>query len=578
MAILELGVVDPEVNQLQQRLKDLGFYKGMIGGTFDLETQRAVKAFQKTNGFKGKDIDGIVGPKTSAALNTAKTLSLSNLATSAQVLMLKELVADKGLVWQIQDKLRSLGLYGGGKLLDGDFGSRTRAGLIEFCNATGLTSMTLPEKFDRTFAQTLIDCKFIPQVLSSAKTNKSKILDEFQRVETSLGASANFPPGLAFLDREVDDSVYAQQVDSYPGRLEILPDGQDLVSLGDSITLTNSSQTVTFSPYPQRGAIATPIDEDGLKFLDAKIDVACVCIGSLVDGKMKAHWLGKNALEPVQFLSATKFIAILNVVEQAHKESSNNPSFSISDCIVRAIGTSSPAFKFQDLIIDITSYRGDDILRSNKAATMFKQFSTPTGLEKWIRDATGNNLTGSRKLVFQGSYSAVTGGEAIWDSPALFVDTSATKPLLSPKAEHNGSNFISAYDLTRLISMMGWHQYLPEESQLKDAKWNSLSSVIRGMGWDRSRYIDVAIETLGLENVISSPVILSKMGLGDSGLTYVALVQFVDEMPKMAGKPAKLRTLAMALRTPGTAHLDNDARMAAEVTEIIRRVVTEELA
>jgi hypothetical protein len=269
------------------------------------------------------------------------------------------------------------------------------------------------------------------------------------------------------------------------------------------------------------------------------------------------------------------------VVEQAHEKSIGNPSFSIDDCVVRAKGTKSPAFKFQDLVIDITSYRGNDILRSNKAATMLKQFSTPVALEQWIRNATGND---SRKLVFRGSYSTVTGGGDIWDDPELFNE-SANKLLLSQKGEHNGFNNISAYDLTRLISMMGWHQYLPEEAQylpeeaqLKDAKWNSLSSVIRGMGWDRARYIDVAIETLGLENVISSPVILSKLGLGNSGLTYVAFVQFVDEMPKMSGKPAKLRSLAMALRTPGAAHVGNDARMAAEVTEILRRVVTEELA
>jgi hypothetical protein len=106
--------------------------------------------------------------------------------------------------------------------------------------------------------------------------------------------------------------------------------------------------------------------------------------------------------------------------------------------------------------------------------------------------------------------------------------------------------------------------------------------VIKSLGKDRARYIDVAIETLGLENIISSPVIISKLGLGDNrDLTYVAFTQFVDERLKSNIQPAKLRTLAMALRVDGakvSSFIEADVRMATEVTEIIRRLVTEEFA
>jgi hypothetical protein len=144
---------------------------------------------------------------------------------------------------------------------------------------------------------------------------------------------------------------------------------------------------------------------------------------------------------------------------------------------------------------------------------------------------------------------------------------------------------MSAYDLVRLISMLGWHNYLPRTGnvQLPSAQWHSLSSVVKGMGTDPARYVDVAIEALGLQSSIKSPVIISKLGFGaDTGdilidaMTYAAFVQFIDTN----ASPAKLRTFAMALRVPttGGSASKHDAKMAAEVTEIIRRVVTEELA
>lgn len=65
----------------------------------------------------------------------------------------------------------------------------------------------------------------------------------------------------------------------------------------------------------------------------------------------------------------------------------------------------------------------------------------------------------------------------------------------------------------------------------------------------------------------------------------MALVRFVDERPKAAGKPAKLRTLAMTLRAEkavgSSSNVDRlaielDARFCAEVTEILRRLFAEE--
>jgi hypothetical protein len=41
------------------------------------------------------------------------------------------------------------------------------------------------------------------------------------------------------------------------------------------------------------------IDPKALNFLHKDIKQACVCIGTFVDGKIQAQWLGKNALTKV---------------------------------------------------------------------------------------------------------------------------------------------------------------------------------------------------------------------------------------------------------------------------------------
>ena len=94
------------------------------------------------------------------------------------------------------------------------------------------------------------------------------------------------------------------------------------------------------------------------------------------------------------------------------------------------------------------------------------------------------------------------------------------------------------------------------------------------MGTDAARYIDVALETLGVINVISQPVVISKVGFGPSSFAYVAFVKFVDNRVQ----PAKLRTFSLALRTPNGSDRERDTNLAAAVTEIVRRILNEELA
>lgn len=56
------------INEIQKRLKTLGFYKDRVDGSFGLNTERAIIAFQKARGFKREEQDGIVGRFTFSEL------------------------------------------------------------------------------------------------------------------------------------------------------------------------------------------------------------------------------------------------------------------------------------------------------------------------------------------------------------------------------------------------------------------------------------------------------------------------------------------------------------------------------
>src|SRR5204863_87578 len=65
MPVLQRGSSGPDVQALQQKLKDLGFDPNGVDGNFGPGTKAAVIAFQQS---KGLQADGIVGPATVAAL------------------------------------------------------------------------------------------------------------------------------------------------------------------------------------------------------------------------------------------------------------------------------------------------------------------------------------------------------------------------------------------------------------------------------------------------------------------------------------------------------------------------------
>ena len=132
---LEMGDKGTQVRALQQRLKDLGYYKNGIDGSYGAQTAAAVKAFQKNNGLTA---DGVAGPATlkklesnnavdangpdSETLKTSQTLKSGN--SGAQVKLL-------------QKRLKELGYYT--TTVDGDYGYRTIKAVSDFQKNNGLT-------------------------------------------------------------------------------------------------------------------------------------------------------------------------------------------------------------------------------------------------------------------------------------------------------------------------------------------------------------------------------------------------------------------------------------------------------
>lgn len=478
------------------------------------------------------------------------------------------LKANARLVKELQTRLSALKIYPGGRWLDGKYGPRLETAIAEFCSLSELPNAQT-KQLDEKFAQTLLNIAPVAFMLEQTQ-NRQKVFDEY--FEQESGSSAD---KLAFLDRGIQNSPYKADLPQYPDRLREVPDGIEVVSLGETLKLTSTNQIVTFSPYPVRGK-QPQIDAKGLDFLHPDIKAACICVGSIVGGKLRSHWLGKNALQNMELWSATKIIPLINVVSRVNNQF---PAVDADQCTVRPSGSTS-GYKFYDLAVDVVDYQ-HAIASSNALSAMFKQFDTPSNLESWVQKITGNTT-----LSFRGRY----GEPPFLQTPELWDTKTQKQVLTSPNIPALESNTLSTYDLTRFISMLGWHFHIPLEARLPGGQWDSLECVIRAMGHDTARYLDVAINRLGLASVVRSTVIISKLGFGRSSirdrteLVYTALLQFVDKRPRTENKPAILRTVAMTLISAKDLNDANqeatelDARMAAEITEILRRLMTQELA
>lgn len=396
----------------------------------------------------------------------------------------------------------------------------------------------------------------------AAAQDRQAVFQQFLKQEAGFNAAK-----LAFLDKGIARSPYRAAIAKAPVRLQVPTD------LPPSLKNT--------SDYPTRGDVFF-VNEGGLDFLAPEVLSGCVCLSTLKDGRLSTRWLGRDALVERQMWSSTKFIPLLNVVARANAFA---PEADIDRARVRRAGSTGRGLSFHELAAGIMSY-DNRIATSNALAVMFKQFETPERLEKWTQQMTGN-----QQLSFQGRYGEVP----FIQQPELWNAHTKQVLLKAAGTSHSGQNLVSTYDLTRLLSMLGWHWQLPATGRILNLQGHSAESLIRAMGVDTARYVDVAFETLGLQPWVRSPVIISKSGFGRSDerdrteLTYSALVQFSLPRtgrngsmpdPTAAYQRYSLCFTLIASQNTGNANAEAryvDALMAASVTEIIRRAATETL-
>jgi peptidoglycan hydrolase-like protein with peptidoglycan-binding domain len=130
---LTIGATGNEVNQVQTRLTQLGFYTGPVTGFYGELTAEAVRQFQAANGLT---VDGVVGSATSAALQGSGQAQTMNGPDPNDGLL--ERGETGSAVSALQQRLRNVGYYNGP--IDGDFGSLTFDAVVRFQRAQGLVA------------------------------------------------------------------------------------------------------------------------------------------------------------------------------------------------------------------------------------------------------------------------------------------------------------------------------------------------------------------------------------------------------------------------------------------------------
>ncbi len=160
---LKLGSTGAEVERLQTRLSELGYYDGAIDGDFGVNTERAFKLFQEkmglyVDGIAGSDVDYLYAkdaPKyekeTIIINNKKEETEIASTSVNNDETEVEEEVPtsfQKGdyhdQIYKLQERLIELSYYEG--TADGSFGSITEEAIIAFQSAHGLTQTGIADE------------------------------------------------------------------------------------------------------------------------------------------------------------------------------------------------------------------------------------------------------------------------------------------------------------------------------------------------------------------------------------------------------------------------------------------------
>lgn len=260
--------------------------------------------------------------------------------------------------------------------------------------------------------------------------------------------------------------------------------------------------------YPNLGEIPK-IQTQGLDFVIPEISEICVCLGSFYEDQIYCQWLGRSPLNPVQMWSTTKVTPMLRSITASLQKHQNCQISPISQWKIADYSLS----EIYDRIVDYQ----DQNLSSNALSAMLKLFFNPLELESWWQEITGN-----RQLQFTGLY----GEEPFYDRPILSdIQEVLLTPAVTPHRSGQGRNLVSAYDLVRLFTLMGWHNHLPVSARLPWLEREHCRSMVKSLARDPARYVHRCLPEIPT---------FAKMGFGYSDQrqrTEIAYVCFVPLNP-----------------------------------------------
>ena len=134
--LLQVNSVGLEVKELQERLRELGYYSGDVDGQYGGGTRTAVQAFQSQHGL---DADGIAGESTLNLLYSAgaqRFVATPTPSPTPETAAMLTSGSQGEQVKKLQQRLADLGFYTG--KVDGDYGKGTRQAVTVFQSQHGL--------------------------------------------------------------------------------------------------------------------------------------------------------------------------------------------------------------------------------------------------------------------------------------------------------------------------------------------------------------------------------------------------------------------------------------------------------
>jgi hypothetical protein len=540
------------VRQLQRQLQQLGARIDDPAGRFGAATEAAVRAFQRRRPWRAQD--GLADDELRQSLARVLELregeaALAELAAGERGLPLDQLQRHPALVAALQRGLCGLGLHPGGPAIDGAAGPALLQALGRF-RRLAVVGPGDRQQLTPACAAALLRVRWLPAVL--ARWSPAAARRRFAAEARRIGAD---DAHLTFLDRGLESSPWLESL----ADAELpCPAGRPAAGSGTGSSSGSGlgvdlGESPEFAPYPTRGKLPA-FEAGGLEWLGEEIGQACLCLGRSGHHGLEVRWLGRDSLTPLECLSATKIVPLLNVLARS----------AAGEARLEPWGSDDQSLSLERALFDLVSYAGT-VGSSNALAALLNQLEPHR--EAWIRAHTG----GPAALRFGGRY-----GETPPIVRPVLRQRGNGSVLLPFGSPVEAGNAVSLYDLTRLLSMLGWHRLLAPVQRVRGLSGAGARLAARALSCDSARYLDAAFADLGLQRRIDTPLILSKMGYGESALVYCAFLHVRD---RRDARPLT-HSLAFSLRCPkGSGDREAvraDLAMAEAVSSLLARVLRNE--